>query len=309
MAIIRSIPRRGRMPSYRGRVMVDLVKGVIRVRRWPKKRGTPKSELQRWWISWFEQANFLTKYVDAISAARAIELTEKTGRYPRDILLAAMRGRLYHITDETGWTWYSMAAIGDISETLDVLAQTVGDVLVRATDRWRAPPPGTIGDVLTYKGPADPAEWQAPVGGGGFVGGALVKRLTNQSIPNNSQTVINYDGETYDTANIHDLVTNPNRLTVPVGTTWARLSVFIEFASNTSGYRQLLIRKNGVAFDGRAGVRVPAHNASTQYLSCVSAVVPVVAGDWFDSTFYQNSGSSRNIGTAVWKLWFAMELL
>jgi len=40
--ILRSIPRAQRYPSLRGRVMIDTVRGVLRVRKWPKKRGTPK---------------------------------------------------------------------------------------------------------------------------------------------------------------------------------------------------------------------------------------------------------------------------
>lgn len=143
--------------------MIDTVRGVLRVRKWPKKRGTPTSTRQLFWIDWFRQANRLAKYVDAASAYRAIELTAKSGLYPRDLLLAAMRGRLYHWADETGWKWYSMAAIGDISESLDVLAQTVGDVLVRAADRWRAPPPGNLDDVLLNKGPGNAPAW-GPVG-------------------------------------------------------------------------------------------------------------------------------------------------
>lgn len=149
--------------------MIDTVRGILRVRKWPRKPGTPKSALQRWWNDWFRQANRLAKYVDAASAIRAIELSKHSGFYPRDILLKAMRGRLYTWTDETGWTWYSMAAIGDISESLDVLAQTVGSVLVRAVDRWRRPDPGNIGDVLTYQGDAAPPDWQPAAGGGGGV--------------------------------------------------------------------------------------------------------------------------------------------
>lgn len=58
-----------------------------------------------------------------------------------------------------------MAAIGDVSETLDVLAQTIGSVLVRASDRWRSPPPGQLGYVLTHKGPGQSPVWQAAGGG------------------------------------------------------------------------------------------------------------------------------------------------
>ena len=169
MKFTRSVPRNVRLPSLRNVVMVDTVRGVLRVRKWPKKYGKPRSALQAWWIDWFKQANLLAKYADPMSQRRAIELTKGSGLYPRDVLLQAMRGRLYVWRDETGWKWYPVAAIGDISESFDVLAQTVGSVLVRATDRWRSPPAGIAGDVLTNQGPGAPPEWAAGGGGGGGV--------------------------------------------------------------------------------------------------------------------------------------------
>ncbi len=157
------------MPSIRNAIMVDTVRGVLRVRKWPRKRGTPKSALQRWWNDWFRQANLLAKYADGMAMARAIEMTKDSGLYPRDVMLQAMRGRLYIFADQDGMKWYPMAAIQDISDSLDVLAQTVGSVLVRATDRWRAPPPGAINQVLTNQGAGAPAIWATPAGGGGVV--------------------------------------------------------------------------------------------------------------------------------------------
>ncbi len=167
MKITESIPRNRRMPSLRNVVMIDTVRGVLRVRKWPKKRGTPRSALQRWWIDWFRQANILAKYVDGASQALAIAMTKGSGLYPRDVLLKAMRGRLYHFTDQDGNKWFPMAGIQDISDTLDMLAQTVGSVLVRAVDRWRAAGPDVpaIGDALTYQGPTTPPIWTAPGAG------------------------------------------------------------------------------------------------------------------------------------------------
>lgn len=153
--------------------MVDVVRGVLRVRKWPRKRGTPTHPTTLWWNDWFRQANFLAKYADAMSMRRAIEMTAGTPLYPRDVLLSAMRGRLYSWADDTGWKWYSVAAIGDISESLDVLAQTVGSVLVRAVDRWRAagPPGAAPGSVLTYQGASAPPIWQSA--GAGISQGVL----------------------------------------------------------------------------------------------------------------------------------------
>lgn len=141
--------------------MIDSVRGVLRVRKWPRKYGKARSALQQYWIDWFRQANLLAKYADGMTQARAIALTKGTGLYPRDIMLKAMRGRLYVWADTTGWKWYPMAAIQDVSDSLDALAQTIGSVLVRATDRWRAAGPAspTIGDALTYQGAGAPPAW------------------------------------------------------------------------------------------------------------------------------------------------------
>ncbi len=166
MATLKGIKRAARSESLSGKMMVDTVRGVLRVRKWPRKRGTPKSARQRWWNDWFRQANLLAKYVDAATMRKAIELTANTGMYPRDIILKAMRGRLYVWRDQTGKVWYPMAGIQDISESLDVLAQTIGSVLVRATDRWRPADPGNLEDVLTYKGDEAAPVWQAPSAGG-----------------------------------------------------------------------------------------------------------------------------------------------
>ncbi len=177
--------------------MIDTCRGVLRVRKWPKKYGKPRSALQAWWVDWFRQAIFMAKYADGMTQARAIELTKGTGLYPRDIMIKAMRGRLLYWTDEDGMTWYPMAAIKDISDTLDILAQTIGSVLVRATDRWRAPDPGNFDDVLTYKGSTDPPEWQAVAGGGG---------VTQQVLPGTPIAVDNsvnfYDFDVSDYASL-----------------------------------------------------------------------------------------------------------
>lgn len=167
MATLKEIKRSSRSESLRGNFMVDTVRGVIRVRKWPRKRGRPTSARQLWWIDWFKQANKLAKYVDAATARRAIQLTLGSGQYPRDIILSAMRGRLYNWVDQNGKKWRSMAAIQDISNSLDILAQDIGSILVRAVDRWRAPDPGNVGEVLTNQGPDAPPSWETVTTGGG----------------------------------------------------------------------------------------------------------------------------------------------
>jgi len=165
MATIKSVPRKRRLPSMKDGLVFDVTRGTLRVRRWPRKRpGTMPAE-QAFWVDWFKQANRLTKYVDGASTIRAMQITKNTGMYPRDILLKAMRGRYVTWKDQFGWIWSSMAARGDISQSLDILAQTVGNVLVRGATYWLAAANEGLGNVLTSMGPGNPAQWVAPVTG------------------------------------------------------------------------------------------------------------------------------------------------
>jgi len=305
MAKLTNIPRGKRGPSVRGSHMVDTFRGTIRVRKWPKKRGPPKSDAQKFWVDWFKQANFLAKYASDMDVKEAMEITAGTGLYPRDVILQAMRGRLYWWVDENGWRWYPVAAINDVSETLDVLAQTIGSVLVRDTDRWRAPPAGTIGDVLTYKGILLPPVWQTPGGGGLSFSGAMAGTNIAQSIPNATQTAAKYELEDYDTDALHDNVTNNTRMTVPTGWTKVRLFGGTHWASNGTGSRILEFWKNGATFRGGSRVRARAIGGSAHALA--SPAVPVVAGDYFELMVWQNRGSALNLSGLTTFNYFAME--
>lgn len=274
--------------------MIDTVRGVLRVRKWPKKRGTPTSERQLFWIDWFRQANLLAKYADPMSMARAILMTKDTGLYPRDVLLKAMRGRLYTWADETGWRWYPVAAIGDISETLDVLAQTVGDILVRATDRWRTPPAGTPGDVLTVQGANQPPAWQPVVVPPTSFAGAMVSLAGNFSVSHNSLTIVPWTLEQEDVGGWHESVTNPSRLTVPAGVSHVVLNANVNWQNLSSGRRLIQFLKNGSQVAGTNGVDHPnSSNINTQVL--MSAALAVVAGDYFELQVLQARGGNLNM--------------
>jgi len=123
------------------------------------------SSSQRFWVDWFRQANVLAKYASAMDQRAAIEASKNSGFYPRDIIIKAMRGRLYWWTTPDGFKWYPMAAVTDISDALDVVSQRIGSVLVRAADRWRDAVPGAAGDVLTHQG-EDAAPLWSPISAG-----------------------------------------------------------------------------------------------------------------------------------------------
>ena len=287
--------------------MIDTVRGVLRVRKWPKKRGTPRSALQRWWVDWFTQANLLAKYADGLSQANAIKITKGTGLYPRDVFLMAMRGRLYWWTDETGWKWFPMAALQDVSDALDVIGQTIGDVLVRATDRWRPAADASDGFVLTNKGPAAAPVWELPSGGGGFLGGALVTKDDFQNITTGGQVIVTWNTEEYDTDGIHDVAVNNSRLTVPPGFTKVRLNCGVRWSLNTTGSRFMTFKKNGADFIGRSAHWRPVHRESDD--SITSPVLNVIAGDYFEVSVFQDSGTSQKIVPFFFTSIFAMELV
>lgn len=94
---VRWDPRRQRFPGIKGKLMVDTFRGQIRVRKWPRKRGEPKSQVTRDQNTWFKQANELARQVEPTQMNLAIAMTKGTGLYPRDLLLRQMAGGIYHI--------------------------------------------------------------------------------------------------------------------------------------------------------------------------------------------------------------------
>jgi len=294
VAKARGTPRRGKPASYTGRIMVDAVRGVVRVRKWPRKRGKITNAVNLFWMDWFKQANLLAKYVDAASARRAIQMTIGTPLYPRDVLLAAMRGRLYSWADEDGWKWYSVAAIGDVTESLDILAQSIGSVLVRAKDRWRAPPPGSVGDVLTYAGPADPPTW-SPASGGGSPPACLVTKSAVQSIPASTVTAITWNTERYDDLAIHDNVVNNTRFTAPADCTRMRLEAQVWFDTNAGSWLQMEWNMNGGTGSVLPNLRRPGASGTLSTYHLQTPWMVVVPGDYFELKVFKNGGGNQNM--------------
>jgi hypothetical protein len=99
---VRWDPQQQRFPALAGKLVVDTYRGTIRVRRWPKKRGTPKSQAVRDQNEWFAGANRLTKHIEPTETNLAIAMTLGTGLYPRDLLLRQMAGGMYELVTHEG---------------------------------------------------------------------------------------------------------------------------------------------------------------------------------------------------------------
>jgi len=77
-------------PRLRDQLVVDTYRGQVRIRKWPKKRGTPKSEAVRAQNQIFADAMKVIKLADASQYDAAQKLVKNSGLYPRDIILSAM---------------------------------------------------------------------------------------------------------------------------------------------------------------------------------------------------------------------------
>jgi len=82
--------------------MIDTVRGSVRVRKWPRKRGKNLHPHTRYMMRWFKDACRKLRYVNAQDMDFAIKATKGTGLYPRDLLMIGMTEGLIDLYDETG---------------------------------------------------------------------------------------------------------------------------------------------------------------------------------------------------------------
>lgn len=135
--------------------------------------------------------------------------------------------------------------------------------------------------------------------------GALVRRTTNLSIAVSTTVPIPWQSAVYDS----DLFWNagqPTRLTIPAGVTKVRLVANIEW--QTSPTSQLVeLMKNGTSVIGGGSFIVRGDSGySNQMRNIASAVLPVVAGDWFELTVYV--GTAGELRSLV-RTWLSIEIV
>jgi hypothetical protein len=117
-----------------------------------------------------------------------------------------------------------------------------------------------------------------------------------QSIPNNTDTIITYNSENFDTDSFHSTVTNTSRITVPLAGKYL-LTVSIGFAANGTGYRFATIKKNGTAFAPLDIRTSPSAVYDVQLNNSVT--VNAAANDYFELQVFQNSGGNLNAGSTA----------
>ena len=232
--------------------------------------------------------------------------------FQNGVLLA--RGSDYTATSGTSISLTNASVTGDIFEVFaaqpvaisDVYTQTqanaafINDSLLTTTGDTiyasGANTParlgiGSTGQVLTVSGGLP--TWATP--STPSYSGASVYNSAYISIPNNTDTVLTFNTENFDTNSYHSTSTNTSRLTVP-STGKYLITVTIGFSNNTTGYRYAILKKNGSTNVGQIGIN-PSPNGTYDTQLSNSIVVEATASDYFEVQVFQNSGGALNAGT------------
>lgn len=139
--------------------------------------------------------------------------------------------------------------------------------------------------------------------------GALVTEADDDAaVDYTSVIALTWDTDNYDTDDIHDVVSNTSRLTVPTGVTKVRIAGQLRFSDLTSGvWLEAHIQKNGSReFIGAASLLINADNLRSE-LNLSTPVIDVVAGDFFELFIEIETDTSVKRDASL--SWFSMEIV
>ena len=213
----------------------------------------------------------------------------------------------------TGSAWAASGATGDIegvtagvgitgggtSGTVTItndMATTItasGDIVVgTGSGTYDNLPIGTTGQLLTADTTVSPykVKWATPVSGTTFAGAQASFSASGQTVSytQNSNLILSFDFENYDTDGFHSTSTNKSRMTVPAGKGgYYLLAANGIFLGTVPGVSRIILYKNGtqygeaLSYGGRIG-----DTAGNNNLSLIgSAVVAGAEGDYFEIAY------------------------
>ncbi len=149
-------------------IYVKMLRGQLIACKWPRRRPRVTHPTTLAQMEKFRQANWLTKFAPAAVQMTHRKIVAGTQLLPRDLMIAAMYGR--------GLTWqindhrrrYPVAAVQDLSDTLDLLGTLPGDIIARGPDGWRVSSPTQPGQVPMSQAAGLAPVWQTLTGGVGI---------------------------------------------------------------------------------------------------------------------------------------------
>ena len=151
---------------------------------------------------------------------------------------------------------------------------------------------GTNGHILTADSSVSPTglKWAAPAAPS--FSGVYLQKSANQTLSNNTATLLTFDVETIDTNAYHDDTTNTDRITIPSGKSGKYfIGATVCFDGNNANSRWFYIKKNGTTIGETASLNFGNNNT----LILKMMVVDLVATDYISITAQQNSGGNLAI--------------
>lgn len=116
------------------------------------------------------------------------------------------------------------------------------------------------------------------------------------SIPNNTETLLTFNSERFDTNTMHDTVTNPGRITFNTAGLYI-VTAHVDWASNAVGDRRTLFKLNGTTYI--AWVENMPNNAGASTSQVLTTLYKFVAGDWVAAYGHQTSGGALNVNSTA----------
>lgn len=126
------------------------------------------------------------------------------------------------------------------------------------------------------------------------------------SIPNNADTAVVFDTESYDTDSMHSTVSNTARLVAPVAGKYD-IKGRLAFNANATGLRYLKIRLNGTTVIDWDAENSPTAGQTT-FLG-VARDSLMSASDYVELLAFQNSGGALGTGSGPALIHFEMHLV
>lgn len=223
--------------------------------------------------------------------------------------MATTTNYAWETPDDTDLVKDGAAAIRTLGSSVDTTTKalnpstTLGDIEYRsstANTNTRLAI-GSTGNVLTVAGGVP--TWAAPAGGNTNPAFRAFRNSTGQSISASTATKVQFNGETFDTANCFDSTTN-YRFTPNVAG-YYQFTGAVEASSSSGGYIGVFIYKNGsrVATNRTTPYVSNSHQAQTTDLISMNGTTDYVEVFAFlngGSGVTINAGSDETYFTGVW---------
>ena len=197
---------------------------------------------------------------------------------------------------------YDLAFTADATATAAIPKSTIttkGDLIVgTGAGTFTRQGVGTNGHVLTAdSAEADGVKWAAVSVTPTFVGVNATRTNVSTAITANTELLVSFTTEEFDTNGFHDNSTNNSRLTIPSG--YAGKYIISGWFSNPNspgGYQLLRVYKNGTQYT-TGGVREGEYirNNTTPAPFGFSQTITASVNDYFELKYQQNNSETVNI--------------